>query len=212
MKILVVDDHQIVANGLCSLLSENTGFEVAEARNGTEALHYISVMRPELVILDVEMPGMSGIEVVQRVKQQFPEVRLLMLSMLGEPSVVRRLLTLGADGYLLKNTDREELLEAVEKVVRGERYLAREVAENLQGRRDMPPKPAHSAVEQLSLLTERELEIVRLLAQGLNNREIGEQLGISHRTVDTHRTHLMRKLDVNNLAGVMRFAFQNGLA
>jgi DNA-binding NarL/FixJ family response regulator len=211
MKILVVDDHQIVANGLSSLLTENTGFEVAEARNGTEALQYISVMRPDLVILDVEMPGMSGIEVVQRVKQQYPEVRLLMLSMLGEPSVVRRLFVLGADGYLLKNTDRDELLEAVAKVMRGERYLAREVAENLQGRRDSPPKPAHSVAEQLSLLTERELEIVRLLAQGLNNREIGDHLSISHRTVDTHRTHLMRKLEVNNLAGVMRFAYQNGL-
>lgn len=208
INLLLVDDHAIVTDGIKALLDGDENFVIkGEARNGQLALDMLRVLKIDLVLLDIDMPVLNGAQTLEKIKKEFPLVKVVMLSMHDEKAMIHSLLQLGADGYLLKNTSKDELIQSLKRVANSEKFISPEVHAILL--QSDPEKTRHPLLAQL---TEREIEIITLIAQGLNNKEIGERLFISHRTVDTHRTNVMSKLGVHNVAGIVRFAINNGLA
>ncbi|MCF8373688.1 MAG: response regulator transcription factor [Bacteroidales bacterium] len=211
VKIILADDHQIIIDGLDLLLSSQDGYKVVrKVTNGSELLKDIELFQPDLVISDIEMPGLNGIEASKEIKKCFPNVKIIILSMYKEPSLIRQLIQLGVDGYLTKTSDQEELLAGIDRVVGGQKYFGSDVTVALTNSIDNQRK-AEGDLDKLAQLSERENEILKLVCEGLNNKEIGERLFISHRTVDTHRTNLMRKLDVHSVVELIRFAIRNGI-
>lgn len=208
IKVLLVDDHQIVLDGLQALLDNADGFEcVATAKNGKEALDLIKLLKVHVVLMDIDMPVMDGMEATIRIKRTIPDVKILSLTQHNEKAMVQRLIDCGSDGYVLKNIDRDELLLAIRKLMKGQKYFSEEVTRKL-AEREIVTATSGTPTE----ITERETEILRLICEGLSSKQIGDKLFISPRTVDTHRTNLMSKLDIHNVAGLIRFAFQNGIA
>lgn len=208
INILIVDDHQIVRDGIIALLKGEENLHVAyEASSGKEAIDILS-HKPgiQLVLTDIEMPGMDGAELVRNICKDFPGIKSIALTMHGDRGVAGNMLRAGAKGYLLKSCSAEQLVNAINIVMQGGQYVDEEVHQSmLQPAQESAPStlPSH--------LTARELEILKHIAEGHTNTEIGELLHISGRTVDTHRTNLMRKLDLHNIAGLIRFAFKHGL-
>ena len=207
IKLLLVDDHQVITDGLKALLDKQPGIRVsATASNGFEALELIKLLEFDLVLMDIDMPGMNGLDATLLIKKMKKPPKVVILSMHSEKGMVEELIANGVDGYLLKNSGKEELINAIKKVMAGDKYFGSEVTLSLLNK-----KSPESTIKGNFDLTEREIEILRLVAEGLTNKEIGEKLFISHRTVDTHRTNLMRKLEVNNIAGLISFAIKNKL-
>lgn len=210
IKILVVDDHNIVSDGLRSLIEDTDGMEcVGTAPNGKMALEVVKSLPVDVVLMDIDMPIMNGIEATRAVKRDHPLVKVISLTMHKERGMVQRLMECGADGYMLKNSDRDELITAIRKVASGQKYFSSDVAMSLLQKTDTTVLPGEGT---LADITEREAEIIRMLAQGLSSKEIGDKLFISNRTVDTHRTNIMQKLGLHNVAGLIRWAFNNGYA
>lgn len=208
IRVAIVDDHQLVIDGICALLAEVPDIVVVgEANSGAELLDRLEGYGPDLVLLDVDMPGMSGRELAEEIRHRWPHLPMLTLTMHQERSVIQGMRQVGVKGYLLKNTSQEELVRAIRRVAQGKSYYGHEVAEALL---EPPPAPDNGQVSP-AVLTSREREVLVLVAEGFSNTQIGDQLHISPRTVDTHRTNLMKKLGVHNLAGLIRYAFQQGL-
>jgi two-component system, NarL family, nitrate/nitrite response regulator NarL len=208
IRVIVADDHRIVLDGLCAMLSGAEGFTcVGTVENGKEALDLLKLVRTDIVLMDIDMPVMDGIEATIRIKRTMPDVKVISLTHHNERAMVQRLMDCGSDGYALKNIDRDGLLSAIRTVMRGDKYFSEEVTRKL-AEQQVVTAPSGAEAE----LTERETEILRLICEGLSSKQIGEKLFISPRTVDTHRTNLMGKLDIHNVAGLIRFAFQNGIA
>lgn len=204
--ILLVDDHAIVTDGIRALLGNEPGIHiVGEARNGHDALDMLRILKIDLIIMDIDMPGLNGIETAKIIRKEMSDKKIIMLTMHDEKAVIKQLQDIGADGYLLKNSPKAELMRAIEAVSSGGSYFGEDIQAVLL-REDTRPQN-----DALKDLTDREIEIIRLIADGLSNKEIGEKLFISHRTVDTHRTNVMTKLELHNVAGIVRFAIQNGL-
>ncbi|MEZ4798926.1 MAG: response regulator transcription factor [Flavobacteriales bacterium] len=204
-RVLLVDDHAIVTDGLKSLISGADDYEVvASCSNGREAIELLSHVKVDIVLMDIDMPEMNGIEATRAIKKQFDNVKIIILTMHDEKAMIKALMEDGADGYLLKNSSKEELINALNNVREGKIHLSEEANSILL-------KKDGDGSKVLADLTEREVEILRHIAEGLSNKEIGDQLFISHRTVDTHRTNLMQKLEVHNVAGLVRIAIQEGL-
>tara|TARA_B100000965_G_scaffold405443_1_gene439598 strand:- start:1648 stop:2313 length:666 start_codon:yes stop_codon:yes gene_type:complete len=213
-KILIVDDHQLVLDGLSSIIKELDNFEiVAKAQNGKEAIDYFRAIEPDIILMDIDMPIMNGMEAMRRIKSENADQRIIILTMHNESSLIKKVMEIGADGYVLKNADRTEFYNALCAVSEGKSYFSSDVTHSLLN----PDKSVAKSFEinpdtiQLSKLTEREVDVLKLIAEGFSNKEIGEKLFISHRTVDTHRTNLMKKLDAHNIAGLIKFAIKNGL-
>ena len=207
LSILLVDDHQIIIDGLRSLVNSVDGLSViGEANNGKEAIELLQVLDADVVLMDIDMPVMNGLDATKAIKAKSGKTKVLILSMHCESAMVKELIEIGVDGYLLKNASKEELIQAITKVSEGQQYFATDVTLSLLNK-DKPLLYTNPEVE----LTKRETEILKLIADGFSNKEIGEQLYISHRTVDTHRTNLMKKLEVNNIAGLISFAIKNGI-
>lgn len=206
IRILLVDDHKIVLDGLEAILADMDGFDcVATADNGQKALDLLKVFDIDVILMDIDMPVMNGMEATKAVKRDYPNVKVVSLTQHSERGMVKKLIECGSDGYLLKNIDQDELALAIRKVNDGQNYFSSEVTMSLAGK----------AVEKSSTgaeveITQREIEILTLIAEGFSSKEIGEKLFISPRTVDTHRTNLMNKLDIHNIAGLIRFALKNG--
>lgn len=208
-RIAIADDHQIVLDGLKSLIREYSDFElIADANNGQQLLKLVNTLKIDLVLMDIDMPIMNGIQATQELKKTHPHVKVLILSMHNEKGVIQKVMEAGADGYMLKNSDHLELLDAVRKVASGQKYFSSDVTLTLLNPTSVQNIDEDKIVQDL---TEREIEILKLIAEGFSNKEIGEKLFISHRTVDTHRTNLMKKLDVHNIAGIIKFAIKNKL-
>ena len=210
IKILVVDDHQIVLDGICAILSnlQNTSV-VATANNGQKAVDYVSNSEVDVVIMDIDMPVMNGLEATEILKNKKPHVKILTLSMHDERSIIQKAIDAGADGYILKNSSQQELQKGIETVMNGSKYFSSDVTMSLINQSEY--LKSTSASSELKELTEREIEVLGLIAEGLSNKEVAEKLFISHRTVDTHRTNLMKKLEVHNVAGLIKIAIKNGL-
>ncbi len=215
IKILLVDDHQIVLDGLQSLLGGLPQFEViGTANNGRDALQAIPILKPAVVLMDIEMPIMNGIIAAQKAIEQFPEVKIIILSLHFEKPILQKMLEMQVSGYLLKNADQKELIQAIEAVAAGKQYFSSEVTTALlrkTGRIVPNPQLDATPAHQLALLSERETEVLKLLAEGFSSKEISEQIFLSVRTVETHRFNLMKKLDIKKLAHLIRFAVKCGL-
>lgn len=212
-KILLCDDHQLIIDGLKNIIGEVPTLEYAgEANNGEQALKFLSLVSVDLVLMDIDMPVMNGLDATIQIKKSYPDVKVLVLTMHDEPSLVRKIMDIGANGYMLKNSDQNALIEGIHKVLAGELFFPQDILEGKKPTKEESFSLKPSDVVLISSLTEREIEILKLIAEGLSNKEIGDKLFISHRTVDTHRTNLMKKLDVHNIAGLIRFAIRNNLA
>lgn len=208
IKVFIADDHQIIIDGLKSVLDEARQIEVVGyANDGKDTLERLDLITPDVLILDIEMPVFNGIEVTRQLKNNQNNIKIIILSMYNEPGLIKKLEAMGVDGFLLKNSDQEELVKAINTVVSGQKYFSSNLHQHQEKKANTFSEiPSREFID----LTTREIEILKLIAEGLSNKEIGEQLYISHRTVDTHRTNLMKKLGVNKIAGLIKFAIQNG--
>jgi DNA-binding NarL/FixJ family response regulator len=209
IKVLLVDDHQIIIDGLKSLLQNNDDIIVAgEANNGRETLRILGILKVDVVLMDIDMPVMNGIDALKEIKRTLPAIKVIILSMHQEAGMIKSLMAIGADGYILKSTSHDELIGAIRKVAAGQPYFSTEVTLSLLNNSQ---NNLSSTKQPVEMLTDREEEILKLIAEGFSNKEIGNKLFISHRTVDTHRTNLMKKLNANNIAGLISYAIKNGL-
>ncbi|MBE9528930.1 MAG: response regulator transcription factor [Proteobacteria bacterium] len=209
-RIIVADDHELLRDGLKSTLGKVPGYEVVgEAANGTDAMRLVEELRPDVVIMDVTMPGLDGISATKRIVEDFG-TRVIVLSMHEEGIYAVNAFKAGAMAYVLKGTAAVEVLQAIEEVMRGARYASPSVANELLGsfvdilQKDLP-------IDPIDTLTAREKEILKHIASGNTNKEIGEKLFIALSTVKTHRVNIMTKLDVHDVAGLTRIAIAKGL-
>lgn len=206
IRLIIADDHHLVRQGLRALLEELDFIEVVgEAADGRQLLQLLrNGVKAQVALLDVEMPGMGGIETLGHLEREFFGIRAIMLTMLNDRAVIQSAVDKGAKGFLFKNASLAELSDAIRKVAAGETYFASDVALALL-------RPTNIPNSLLGQLTEREIEILKLVAEGFSSTEIGDKLFISPRTVDTHRNNLIQKLQVNGIAGLVRFAILNKL-
>jgi len=208
VRLLIADDHEIVRKGLRALLETRAEVEVVgEAANGREALSKAAQYRPDLILLDLVMPGKDGLEVIKEIKNNFPSVKILVLTSYSEEEKLAQALKEGVLGYLLKDSSPEELLEAIKEVSQGKTHLSPELAFRVV--RLMTGKT--TPLSNSEFLTKRELEVLNLLAQGLSDREIAQRLFISPRTVGTHVSNILTKLGVKNRTQAVLLAQEKGL-
>jgi DNA-binding NarL/FixJ family response regulator len=210
IRLLLTDDHAVVRAGLRALFGVHPDLEVVgEAKDGREALELCDKLRPDVLLLDLSMSSLNGIEALRRVRSAFPMTRVLVLSMHATPEYVRPALKAGATGYVVKGAGLDSLVEAVRAVAAGERFLGPEASRVVQGDLDHPPASENQS--PLERLTPREREVLQLVAEGHTNRESARLLGVSPKTVDAHRTNLMAKLDLHDAQALTRFAVRCGL-
>ncbi len=216
-RILLVDDHLLVRAGLRTLLEQMTDTEViGEASNGREALEIIKANPPDIVLMDITMAEMNGLVATAQITHECPQVRVIMLSMHATKEYVTQALQAGASGYLLKDAAPTELDLAVKSVMRGEKYLSPAVsthviADYLQRTTGGPASKADTELSSPAPLTLRQREILQLIAEGNTTKEIAAKLNLSVKTVETHRTQLMERLDIHDIAGLVRYAIRIGL-
>lgn len=207
LRILLADDHMVVREGLKALIDEQPDMEVVgEAADGEAACRMVGETHPNLVIMDVAMPVLNGLEATERLKHDHPEVKVLVLSVHDDVSYLRRLLAAGASGYLLKQTLADALIQAIRMVAAGGVYLEPVLAEYVVGRhaRGLAAPPLGDE------LSEREIEVVQLIAQGYSNKDVATQLGLSVKTVETYRTRACEKLGLSTRAALVRYALVRG--
>jgi DNA-binding NarL/FixJ family response regulator len=208
MRVVLADDHALIRAGLRALLQSLDGVQVVgEASNGHEALEVIERQQPDIVLMDIAMPGLNGLEAATRIAKQWPTVRVIMLSMHANEEYIRQALSAGAAGYILKGAEPAELELALKAVLRGETYLTpgvskRIVQDYLQGREKAGP---------LQELTSRQREVLQLIAEGYSTKDIAKKLDVSVKTAETHRTELMSRLGIHDVAGLVRYAIRIGL-
>jgi len=206
-RVLLADDHEIFVEGLRSLLNREPQLEVIGAvTGGNQAVRQVREQQPDVVIMDLSMPDMSGIEATQLIKTERPEVKILCLSMHSDRGFVMGALDAGASGYVLKDGAKRELLDAIRAVTADQVYLSPCVA-----RMVVDAAKSSGATPALGLLTERERQVLKLLAQGLSSKQIADRLHLSVKTVGTHRNHIMEKLNIHSIAELTKFAIREGL-
>jgi DNA-binding NarL/FixJ family response regulator len=209
IKLILVDDHELVLKGLKSILEQETDIEiVAEARNGAEALAMLDLVEADMVMTDLKMPQMSGIELTRHVKQRYPHLKVLVLTLFNDREYVNAILEAEAEGYLLKNVEQQELLHAIRHIMNNGTYYSQEIVSILRSE----IKGRQQKSESIHDLSKRELEIIGLICQEYSSTEIAEKLFISKSTVDVHRKNILQKTEAKNLVGLIRFAIQNGIA
>jgi two-component system, NarL family, response regulator NreC len=208
IRVVIADDHGIVLAGLRAVLAAEPDIEVlAEATDGRAAIAAVEEHAPDLLVIDLSMPDLNGVEVIRRLHELRPATRIVVLSMHAAPEYVRPALRAGAAGYLVKGSGLEDLVRALRLVAAGETFLgpeAQRVVQREDPRRGEPP-------DALDRLTAREREVLQLIAEGRTNRQIATLLEVTPKTVDTHRTRLMHKLDLHDTAALTRFAMRHGL-
>lgn len=209
---VLADDHPIVRQGLRALLEIEDGCRiVGEAADGLTALDLIVSLQPQVAILDVQIPDLSGLEVARRARDQAPDTAIVMLSMHSDEPFVLEALRHGALGYVLKGSATTELITAVHAVIEGRRFLSASLAERVIDAYARQATETARPLDRYELLTSREREVLQLAAQGMSNAEIGERLSISHRTAETHRANLLRKLGLQSQTDLVRFAVGRGM-
>lgn len=210
MKVLLVDDHKIIRDGLRAVLEGRPDIEVVgEAANGHEALVLVRTLRPEVVVMDVSMPGLNGIDATARLASEHPEIKVLGLSMASDRRYVLAMLSAGASGYLLKDAASDELIRAIQTVASGQTYLSPQISAAIVETALEARAPAQAATA--SALTPREREVLQLLAEGRTSKDIAVTLQISVPTVDTHRRQIMSKLKLRSIAELTKYAVREGL-
>jgi two-component system nitrate/nitrite response regulator NarL len=208
LRVLVVDDHPVVRKGISICLARRDNMEVVgEAANGAEALRKVRELAPDIVLLDINMPQMDGLAVTEALRKDFPNVRVILLSVYSNTEYVLRIIRSGASGYVLKEAEPEELVRAVESVGAGGSFFSSEVARVALNQFVRGPEDKSGA----GCLTNREREVLIQIAEGGSNKEIACHLGVGVRTVETHRERIMRKLNIHSVAGLTKFAIARGL-
>lgn len=201
-RLFIVDDHYLVIEGIRSLLQQEDDIEwMGHATNGESCLAFLQKQEPEVILMDISMPGMSGIELCKEVKSNYPGIRILGLSTFNQRSFVEKMIESGASGYVLKNASKEELLKAIRAAKAFKSYLSFEASQALRS----------TSEKEIPILTRREKEVLEQIAEGLTNQEIAEKLFISATTVDTHRKNLMLKFEAKNVAALINLASKAGL-
>jgi DNA-binding NarL/FixJ family response regulator len=212
IKLLLTDDHQMLLDGIRSLLRKEKDIEIiAEAKNGKTALEILQQQADsnnpiDVLLTDISMPQMDGVELTRLAKLRFPDLKILVLTMHDERALIEQILAVEAEGYILKNIGRKELIKAIKKVAEGSSHYSPEVLEVI-----MQKKNEQHQKNSSNLLTKRETEIVQLICKEYSSAEIAETLFISTRTVETHRKNILHKINVKNVVGLIKFAFKNQL-
>ena len=209
IRIIIADDHLMFIDGIKALLgNEREIYIVGHALNGAEVLSLLEREKADIILMDVNMPVMDGIETTIEVRQKYPDVKIIMLTMHNNREFIYGLIHAGASGYILKNTGKEELMDAIRNVHKGKTFYSEDVKETIM--QNISQKPAKQKIEAAHL-TDREKEVLKLIAMEYNTHEIAEKLFISTNTVETHRKNLLSKLNAKNIAGLVKFALQTGI-
>ena len=208
IRVAVIDDHQIVLNGIKAMLAATPTIEIIyDTTDCDQLFQWLETHQPDVLLSDIQMPAMNGIDLCRRVLKQYPNLKVVALSTFDDSTYVKKILRLGAQGYLLKNTTLPALLKALNAVIGGEQYIDENIKKSLIQESIMGQR---RSIHEMPL-TKREKEILRLIAEEFTNQQIAEQLYISQRTVDTHRQNLIQKLGVKNTAGLVKEAIRRGL-
>ncbi|MEQ8473377.1 MAG: response regulator transcription factor [Marinoscillum sp.] len=208
IRLLLVDDHELFLEGIVSLLEDDPQLQIiGTACSGRDALTKITADPPDIVLTDLNMPEMNGIELVKELKQKYPEIKIIVLTMHDDRPTVTEIMMAEAEGYVLKNTDRKELLKAITRVADGSTYYCNAVMSIILDKYKAERKKEIQEVN----LTDREKEILQLIAQEKSSEEIAEELFISRRTVETHRKNILKKTEVKSVVGLLKFGFKMGL-
>jgi len=216
-RILLADDHDVVRSGLRALLRTSPDFSiVGEAADGEEAVRMTEKTKPDVVIMDISMPNLDGIEATKIIKERLPEVKVVILTVHEDEEYAYQILRAGASGYVLKNAGKRDIFKAIDSAVSGERFfspgISNIIVESFIKRaKEQPPVEQAAASAPGQQLTKRETEVLKLIALGNTNRQIADQLFLSFRTVNTHRANIMQKLDIHETAGLVRHAIRLGL-
>ena len=211
-RLLIADDHELVRQGLRRLLSEHGGWDiVGEATDGREAVELARLHRPHVAILDFSMPGLNGLEATRQIRGELPLTEVLVLTMHDTETIVREVLAAGAKGFILKSDAGRVLVQAVEALLLHQPFFTPQVSEMILGGYLRVASAERPGDDAGTTLTPREREVLQLVAEGRSTKDVAERLGLSVKTVETHRTNLMRKLDLHSLADLVRYAIRNGV-
>jgi two-component system response regulator NreC len=214
IRVLLADDHTLIRSGIATLLQSNKDFVVVgEAEDGEEAVRKTGELKPTVVVLDLSMPKLSGIEATKIIKKKHPEVNVLVLTMHENEEYVYQILKSGAAGYVLKSAGKDELITAIRAAAKGEKFFSPRISQLMaEGYVRRVEQAATEVAPGDVPLTRREREVLALVVDGMTNQQIADQLFISPRTVDTHRTNIMQKLNIHDLANLVRYAIEHGIA
>ncbi|MCW3072008.1 MAG: DNA-binding response regulator [Bacteroidetes bacterium] len=207
IKILIADDHQMFIDGIKALLNEITHIQiVGQAINGKEVIEKLNNYSPDIVLMDIGMAELNGIETTEWITKNYPKIKVIALTMYDDHNRIMKMLKAGVKGYILKNTSKNELIEAINAVSSGETYLTKQVTASIIKESS---KPNHNPI---SLLTKREIQIIKLVVKSMTSKEIADELGLSELTVTTHRKNAMQKLELKNVAALVKFSIDNNLS
>lgn len=210
IKIMLVDDHSMIRFGLKSFLEDDNIIVVAEAKNGNEALELLEEKEIDVLVTDIMMPEMDGIALTQKVTKIYPNIKVLALTMMNESQNIKRMLSAGAKGYLLKDCTQEELIKAINEVNAGNNFYSANVTQIIMQGLGSKPKPKKRTVQDIAL-TEREQEVLHLICKEKSNAEMAEELFITLRTVEAHKRNLLEKTGCKNVAGLVLYAIERSL-
>jgi len=210
IKVVVADDHTILRQGIKALLDNQEGIEVVgEAKDGREAIKTIEELLPDVILMDIAMPGLNGLEATRRIKKKFPKTKVVVLTMHANEEYIFQILNAGADGYLVKETAFQDLISAINAVHKGEAFMSPSISKKVMT--DYIQRAQGEEKVGFDTLTTREREILQLVAEGNSNKKIAEALFISPKTVETHRAHIMDKLNIHDRAGLIKYAIRKGM-
>jgi DNA-binding NarL/FixJ family response regulator len=212
ITVLLAEDHQIVREGFRSLLEHEHDIEVVgEAETGRQAVQLTRKLRPAVVVMDIAMPLLNGLEATRQIRKEFPETKVLILSAHSDDAYVEQVAVLGAAGFLLKQTSSHELATAIREVQKGNTFFSPSISRRVHDRSQKPADRAANLRKKTNRLSSREVEVLQLIAEGKLNKQVAAELGVSFKTVDKHRQHLMAKLDIHDIAGLTRYAIAEGI-
>jgi len=212
ITVLLAEDHQIVREGLRSLLKHERDIEVVgEAETGRQAVQLTRKLRPAVVVMDIAMPLLNGLEATRQIRKDFPEIRVLILTAHNDDAYVEQMTELGVAGFLVKQTSAHVLAAAIREVQKGNTFFSPSISRRLQSRdpKSLPRKG--QLKKKINRLSPREMEVLQLIAEGKPNKQVAAELGVTFKTVDKHRQHLMSKLDIHDIAGLTRYAISAGI-
>jgi two-component system response regulator NreC len=210
IRVLVADDHTMVRKGLCSLLEAKPDIEVVgEAEDGREAVEKVEALLPDVVLMDITMPRLNGLEATRQIKRLFPKVKIVALTMYTNEEYIQQFLQAGASGYVVKQAAPAELISAIQAVYRGDSFLSPLISRTVIDEYLKRTEPAASSEQ--AKLTDREREVLQLIAEGCSNRDIAQKLQISIKTAGVHRTNLMEKIGIHNVTDLVKYALRKGI-
>jgi DNA-binding NarL/FixJ family response regulator len=212
ITVLLVEDHQIVREGFRTLLKTEADIEVVgEAATGRQAVQLIRKLRPEVVVMDIAMPLLNGLEATRQILKEFPNSKVIILSAYNDDAYVDQAAALGAAGFLLKQTSSLKLATAIREVLKGNTFFSSGSSKRADGRSLDPVDGGGVSQKKGNCLSSREVEVLQLIAEGMSNKQVAAELGVSFKTVDKHRQHLMAKLNIHDIAGLTRHAIRTGI-